>query len=189
MAAGAAVPGFFFVFAAMVLLIFASVSVPTWHAISFLDTDIGGVSTRFGVFGYTGSAAHVGWYFPSSVADSTLNDKLFHNLTYVLVLIPVAAGLSGLAVLFGLCGVGYHRSGTVIMTLLSSLAFLVTLVVWVIEMSLFGIARHHVRERGGYAEFGDANWLVLGALVSLFLGFFASMCGIFGSYRTRRSAY
>lgn len=145
-------------------------------------------------------------YTPHS--DSELNDGTFHNLTICLILVPIgtpplhacllshrahtsylAAGLSGLAFLFGLCGASYHRAGTVFMTLLSSLAFIVTLVVWVIEMALFGIARSHVRDRGAYAEYANANWLVLGALVALFLAFFASLCGTFGSYRSRRAVY
>ena len=75
------------------------------------------------------------------------------------------------------------------MSLVSALALLVTLVAWVIEMVLFGVARSHVRDRGGDATFGNANWLVLGALVSLILGFITATCGIFGSYRARRSAY
>ena len=81
MAAGAAIPGLFFVFAAMVLLIFvrahfslpytpiliipqASVSSPTWNSVSFLDAD----GIHFGVFGYTGSETHVGWFFPDPIA-------------------------------------------------------------------------------------------------------------------------
>ena len=104
-------------------------------------------------------------------------------------MILAGAGLSGLAVLFGLCGAAYHRVGTIFMTLISALAFLVTLVVWVIEMVLFGIARDHTRDRGVDATFGNANWLVLGALVALFLGFLTATCGIFGSYRARRAAY
>lgn len=75
------------------------------------------------------------------------------------------------------------------MTLLAAVAFLVTLVVWIIEMALFGIARDHVRNHGGAATYGNANWLVLGALVALFIAFFASLCGTFGSYRNRRAAY
>ncbi|KAI0674969.1 pali-domain-containing protein [Trametes maxima] len=188
MAAGAATPGLFFAFAAMVLLIFASVSAPTWERISFLDATTAGATTHFGVFGYTGSKTHVGWFFPGALGDSRINDNLFHNLTYVLILIPIGAGLSGLAVLFGLCGAAYHRAGTVFMTLLAALAFLVTLVAWVIEMVLFGIARHHMRDRAIDATWGNANWIVLGALVSLFLGFFASLCGSFGRYSRRRGA-
>jgi len=184
MAAGAAGPGLFLTFAAMVLLIFASVSAPTWNAVSFLKTP----GTNFGVFGFTGSQTHVGWNFPGSLGDSRLNGNMFHNFTEVLVLIPIAAGLSGLAFIFGLCGFAYHRAGTVFMTLVSALALLTTLVAWVIEMVLFGVARSHMRSRGIDACWGNANWLVLGALVALFFGFFASACGIFGSYR-RRGTY
>lgn len=72
------------------------------------------------------------------------------------------------------------------MTLISALAMLVTLVAWVLEMVLFGVARHHVRDHGDSANFGNANWLVLGAFLSLIFAFFGSACGIFGSYRTRR---
>jgi len=183
MAAGAAVPGLFFTFAAMVLLIIASVSAPTWNSVSFLN--VGGL--HFGVFGFTGSQTHVGYNFPAPVGDSKLNDGTFFNLTQTLILIPIAAGLSGLAFLFGVCGAGYHRIGTVLMSLVSALAMLITLVAWIIEMVLFGIARHRSRERGVDATFGNANWLVLGALVALFLGFLAATCGIFGSYRSRRA--
>lgn len=74
------------------------------------------------------------------------------------------------------------------MSLLSALALLVTLVAWVLEMILFGVARHHARDNGINATWGNANWLVLGALVSLAIGFVLATCGIFGSYRSRRAA-
>lgn len=61
MAAGPAIPGLFLVFAAMVLLIFVSVSVPTWNAISFLN--VGPI--RYGVFGFTGSPIQIGYNFVS----------------------------------------------------------------------------------------------------------------------------
>ena len=76
------------------------------------------------------------------------------------------------------------------MSLVSGLALVTTLVVWIIEMVLFGIARHRSRDRGLDVTWGNANWLVLGALVSLVLGFIFATCGIFGSYRApRRHAY
>ncbi|KAI0695539.1 pali-domain-containing protein [Cytidiella melzeri] len=186
MAAGAAIPGLFFVFAAMVLLIFASVSAPTWNRISFLDTP----GTNFGVFGYTGSQTHIGYQFPSPIGDGKLNGGSLHNLTFALILIPIAAGLSGLAFLFGICGAAYHRTGTVFMSIISALALLVTLVGWVLEMALFGIAHHDASKRGIDVKWGNANWLVLGALVSLAVGFVLATCGIFGSYRSnRRTSY
>ena len=115
-----------------------------------------------------------------------------HNLTDTLILHPIAAGLAGIAVLFGLCGAAYHRSGTILMAIAALLAFLVTLVVWVIDMALFGIVRHHVRSETGSdasAQYGNANWLTLGALVALALSFCLGVCGTFGSYRRRRYAY
>ncbi|KAG7086731.1 hypothetical protein E1B28_002664 [Marasmius oreades] len=186
--ASPALPGLLLCFAATVLLIFACVSVPTWDAIYFLQA--GGI--RFGIFGFTGSRTQLGYNFdPTTLGfDGTkLNTAIIHNLTMVLILHPIAAGLAGLAVLFGLCGAGYHRAGTVIMTLLSGLAALVTLVVWVIDMVLFGIARSRFREQGIPAQYGNGNWLVLGALVALVLSFCASACGIFGSYHKRRGTY
>jgi hypothetical protein len=65
MAAGAALPGLFFCFAACLLLIFVSVSPPTWNSVYFLNTGTGTGSIRFGVFGYTGSSTTVGYYFPA----------------------------------------------------------------------------------------------------------------------------
>lgn len=189
MAAGAALPGLFFCFAACVLLIFASVSPPTWNAVYFLNAGTGAGSTRFGVFGYTGSKTSVGYYFPApfnGYNDGRLSSSTIHNLTFTLILHPIAAGLSGLAVLFGLCGASYHRSGTVFMSLIAGLAFLCTLVVWVIDMVLWGIARNVLRANGVSAQYGNANWLTLGALVALFIGFFTGACGVFGSYRRRR---
>jgi len=187
MAAGAAYPGLFFCFAAMVLLIFVSVSSPTWNNVSFLNTSLGGESIHFGVFGYTGSTTKVGYYFPYN--DSRINTDVLHNLTYVLVLYPVAAGLAGLAFLFGVCGAGYHRAGTVFMSLAAALATLCTLIVWIVEMALFGIARDYLRDDGITANWGNANWLGLGALIALLLGFCTSICGVFGHYRKRRDVY
>lgn len=75
------------------------------------------------------------------------------------------------------------------MLLTTCLALLVTLVIWVLEMVLFGIARDRFRDQGIDAQFGNANWLGLGALVALALGVCASTCGVFGRYRKRRDGY
>jgi len=186
--ASPALPALFLCFAAMVLLIFVSVSSPTWEKISFLNVNIGGRIIHFGVFGYTGTKARVGYFFDPTLLDfagTRLNTEIIHNLTFVLVLYPIAAGLSGLAVLFGLCGAAYSRMGTIFMTLTTTLATLVTLVVWVISMALWGTARSRFRNEGLPAEFGNANWLGLGALVALILAFCAGAVGSCGRYRRR----
>ncbi|KDQ57590.1 hypothetical protein JAAARDRAFT_156382 [Jaapia argillacea MUCL 33604] len=193
MAAGAALPGLFFCFAAMVLLIIVSVSAPKWEAIRFLHVTAGARAINFGVFGYTGTGIHVGYTFDPAIlgfnVPSRLNDHIIHGLTGALILHPIAAGLSGLAVLFGICGASYHRVGTVFMSLIAALATLATLVAWVIDMVLFGIARSQFRNEGLGAQYGNATWMTLGALVALILGFCFSACGIFGHYRKKRTLY
>ncbi|KAG1855765.1 hypothetical protein DFJ58DRAFT_785684 [Suillus subalutaceus] len=154
MAASAALPGLFFCFSAMILLILVSVSSPTLNSISFLNAN----QYAFGVFGYTGSQVHVGYYFP---LPGDINTTTLHNLTSVLILYPIAAGLSGLAFLFGVCGAGYHRAGTVFM--------------------------NRLRSNGINANWGNANWLALGALVALLIGSCTAACGVFGHYRDKRS--
>lgn len=109
MAAGAALPGLFFCFAAMVLLVFvclnillcflhfpnstyllsqASVSAPTWNKIYFLDASNGSQDFHFGVFGYTGTGTSIGYYFdPSTLGFRYLNHLLpwaFMILTFYL---------------------------------------------------------------------------------------------------------
>ena len=123
--------------------------------------------------------------FSSSYPLMRKNSLSYRRSMLTMCIWNIAAGLSGIAFLFGLCGFGYHRAGTVFMTLVSALAFLTTLVVWIIEMVLFGVARDHIRGRGDIANYGNANWLVLGAFVSLLFAFLVSACGIFGSYRKR----
>ncbi|KAI9509170.1 pali-domain-containing protein [Russula earlei] len=179
-----ATPGLLFCGAATVLLIFVSVSEPTWHDVYFLRASTRGFQLRFGVFGYTGTHARLGYRFPITTGE--LSSSTIHNLTFTLILHPIAAGLSGLAVMFGLCGSQYHRSGTVLMALSSSLAALVTLVAFVLDMVLFSIARHEFRKIGWSSQYGNALWLTVGALALLLLGFCTSTIGIFGSYRRRR---
>ncbi|EJD39026.1 pali-domain-containing protein [Auricularia subglabra TFB-10046 SS5] len=188
--ASPAIPGLFFCFAACVLLVFACVSSPTWEKISFLNVRFAeGNVLRFGVFGFTGSGTHVGYRFPAELLgfeDTRLSSGVIHNLTYVLILHPIAAGLAGLSVLFGLCGAAYSRVGTIFMSLSAALATLVTLVVWVVDMVLWGIARNRINDHGPAgtrATYGNANWLVLGAFVALLLGFCAGAVGSCGRYR------
>jgi len=180
----AAIPGTLLSFAAMVLLLFVSISVPTWSKVSLLNIGQSGPNQlKYGVFGSTGSSPSVGYFFTNPHVNSTV----LHNLTKSLILHPIAAGLAGFAFFFGICGTAGFRTGTVIMTLLAGLALLTTFVVWIIDMILFGIARQRYRDAGDKAQYGNANWLTLGALVALMLSFCASACGVLGYHRRNRN--
>ncbi|KAF5326308.1 hypothetical protein D9611_000452 [Ephemerocybe angulata] len=180
---GAALPGVFLCFSAMVLLLFVSVSEPTWNKVSFLDVRMPNGTTHYGCLGYTNHDVGIGYYF----SNGRLNSAVLHHLTKTLILHPIACGLSGIAFAFGLLGATYHRTGTILMALIAGLAFLTTFVAWVIDMILFGIARQRYRDEGLWAQYGNANWLTLGALVALILGFCTSAFGTFGRYRRKRT--
>lgn len=87
----------------------------------------------------------------SSCRGNRINTAVINNLTKTLILHPIAAGLAGLSVLFGLCGASYHRFGTIFMTVLASLATIITFIAFVIDMSLFGTVRNRYRDAGEYA--------------------------------------
>lgn len=73
------------------------------------------------------------------------------------------------------------------MTLFSGLAMLATLLIFVIDLAMFGVVRNRYRARGTPAQYGNGNWLVAGALGALMVGFCASACGVFGRYRRRKA--
>ncbi|PVF92829.1 pali-domain-containing protein [Serendipita vermifera] len=187
-----ALPGLFCCFAAFVLLVFACVSGNVWDKISFLDANVNGRVVHFGVFGYTGiNKAVVGYDIQDAVGsfpDGTLGTRALHALTTVMILHPVAAFFALVACLFGFCGAGYSRIGTILMSLCAALATLTTLVVWVIDMALWGIVRARIRNHGpagSTAQYGNANWLVLGAVVALLLGFCTAAFGSCLPFRRR----
>jgi len=194
--ASPALPGLLLCLIACILLVFTCVSAPVWDDIYFLKIKSGGTTVfKTGVFGYSQqghkSGIHVGYVIPTQYLGVD-NDGFAHGtlkaLTGVMILHPIAAGFSGLAVIFGLCGSAYSRVGTIFMTLSAALAAVLTFVLFVIDMTLWGIAKHRIDHDsdGGYsASWGNAEWLTLGAFVALCLSFCLGICGSFGRYRHR----
>ena len=77
-----------------------------------------------------------------------------------MILHPIAAAFALFAAIFGFCGAGHSRIGTILMSLSAALATLVTLVVWIIDMSFWGTVRNRIRENGPAgtsAQYGNAN--------------------------------
>ncbi|KAJ6475340.1 pali-domain-containing protein [Mycena vitilis] len=186
MSVTAPLPGLFLCLSAAVLLTFVSVSAPTWNKISFLDAGLGSATVHFGVFGYTGTHASVGYRFnPTSLKfnDKNLNTPVILNLTRTLLLHPLAAGMASLAFSCGLGGIISHRSGTVLMVLLAAFATVICLMAFLFDMVLFGIARGQFRDQGIPSQYGNACWLTLAALVAIFLGFSATACGMLAGYK------
>ncbi|KAJ7132776.1 pali-domain-containing protein [Mycena crocata] len=175
----AAAPALSLVFclSAAILLTFVSVSAPTWNKIYFLNAG----ATHFGVFGSTGTHISVGYRFPT---DRALNTSVTLNLTRALLLHPIAAGMAGFAFF---SGASCHRAGTVVMVLLAALATVVCLLVFILDLALFGIARNNFRAQGIPSQYGNACWLTLAALVAILLGFSTAACTVFARYKKRNN--
>lgn len=88
------------------------------------------------------------------------NATMVHNVTATMILHPIAAVFALFAAIFGFCGAGYSRIGTILMSLCAALATLVTLIIWIIDMAFWGTVRNRIRAtgpQGTSAEYGNAN--------------------------------
>jgi len=151
---------------AIVLLILICISAPIWDTVNFLLVFNEESYFSFGVFGYTGIPTQIGYHFP--ITSDKLASSNVHNLTYTLILHPIVACLSCLAVLSDLfgtkygCWVTYHATMT-----LSLLAVLVAFVALVLDMILFTIVGNEFVKSGFNASYGWAMWLFLLTVIIL----------------------
>ncbi|CAK7265490.1 hypothetical protein SEPCBS119000_001538 [Sporothrix epigloea] len=177
--------GSFLLFAATILLIVVSISAPVINHISLLKVQMNDISRgstpaiEFGSFGYCQvdngnghdqcsprkigynpaavvTAANIATSFSDAAEDST---KI---LTKIMILHPVAAGVTFIAFLLAL-GAGFIGSFTA--SLVSLIAFIITAVVVITDFILFHIIKDHVNDskKDASAKYGIAIWLLLAA--------------------------
>jgi len=172
---------------------------------------VAGVGTPHGLLarsqGVTGSSprrpllSSFGRLKATTNARTDLNTKVLHNLTYALILHPIAGGLGFLAFLFGLIGVGVaSRGATIVMSLLAFLGAVAGLVVFVIDMVLWNVLKNRLTDNNYDAKLvscssphtltlqGIANWFTVGGTAALLLATCTAMCGACGRFATGRSA-
>ena len=126
------------------------------------------------------------WLTPNSFNSGP---KVLHNLTYVLILHPIAGFFALVALVLGLLGIcAASRFLTVLMALVSGFAALITAVVFVIDMVLFNVLKNHIKDAGYNASLGNANWFTVAALAALALAFCFSFCGACGRFANGRFA-
>ncbi|KAI6082370.1 pali-domain-containing protein [Hypoxylon rubiginosum] len=183
--------GSFLLLVATVLLVITTISAPVVNSISMLKVNLYNQASgdrnptvTFGTFGYcvtdalsdggdVCSGKHIG-YDPIAVVKSNVDNVDFSNLsadtskglTRVMVLHPVAAGLSFIAFLLAL---GAGVLGSLLASLVSLVTFIVTLVVLVTDFVCFAIIRNEVNNasnsNGARAEWGAATWTMLVAAI------------------------
>lgn len=190
--------GAFLLFAATVLLVVVDITAPVVNDISILKVNLGNSATgsgiTFGTFGYCVldvngrdecSKSQIG-YNPADIITAAEGSDDFSNasentakaLTRVLVLHPVATGLCFIA--FLLC-LGAGVLGSLMASIVSSLAFVVTIVALACDFVMFGIVKRKVNgaDSDSSAHWGVAIWLVVVAAICTLLGtivIFLSCC-------------
>ncbi|KAH6683330.1 SUR7/PalI family-domain-containing protein [Halenospora varia] len=176
--------GTFLLFAATILLLITTISSPVVNDIAILKVKINDNSAiTFGTFGYCTTSSsgddctgkHIG-YNPALVMEGIDNTDFSRAsmdtskaLTRVMILHPIACGVSFIAFLLAL-GSGF--CGAIAAAMVSVIAWIITIVVMITDFVLFGIIKRHVNNdgSGSNAYFTTAMWTLLVAMLCLFLG-------------------
>ncbi|KAH8671212.1 pH-response regulator [Xylariales sp. PMI_506] len=173
--------GSFLLFAATILLIVTCISAPVVNNLSMLkvimsssDSDLN-PGVTFGTFGWcieqsSGDACSrrtIGYNIESVLETVNSNFDLSEHaadvsnaLTKVMILHPVACGLTFIAFLLAL---GAGVVGSFLASLVALLAFVVTLVVLITDFVCFALVKNAVNSSStdARAEFGAASWTLL----------------------------
>ncbi|QUC16059.1 uncharacterized protein UV8b_00300 [Ustilaginoidea virens] len=181
--------GTFFLFVAVVLLIVVDITAPVVNHLSIMKVDLGmntasADQVTFGTFGYcvrgisggSDSCTHsrIG-YDPAGLMRSLdgtdfsgASASTAKGLTRVMVLHPVATGLCFIALV--LCAAS-GIIGSFVGSLVSLLAFVVTLVAMICDFIAFGIVKRHVNDQGvSTARWGSGIWLILASAIFTLVG-------------------
>ncbi|KAL7942169.1 actin cortical patch SUR7/pH-response regulator pali [Trichoderma barbatum] len=195
--------------AATALLIVVSVTSPVVNDLSILKIDFSGSSSidriTYGTFGYCVinsngnddcTKAHVGYDATAALGQAnqlnfSKNDRdAARVLTRVMILHPIAAGLTFLA--FLLC-LGTSILGSLVASIFSALAFIATVIAMACDFAGFQIIKHAVNTRGPAnveAHWGPAVWCILAAaaltLIATILVFITCCAGRRKKNRTHR---
>ncbi|KAI5462406.1 actin cortical patch SUR7/pH-response regulator pali [Mariannaea sp. PMI_226] len=175
--------GTFLLLVSTICLLVVTITAPVVHEISILrvslDDSSRGSAVTFGTFGYCiirsgdDDCSKVGiGYDPAKLLIGIDRSTYFSNadedavkaLTKIMVLHPVACGLSFIAFLVCL---GAGVVGSLIASLMSALTFLVTIVALACDFGLFALIRHKVNDNdvSTRAHWSAGIWLILVAAI------------------------
>lgn len=183
--------GTFLLFAATILLIVTCISAPVIHDLAILKVELGNQpstshgTVTFGTFGYcingndgnsdSCSPSQVG-YSPAAVMQQVDNTQFSdyaasttHALTKAMILHPISCVLNFIAFLLAL---GAGMIGSFLASVVALLAFLVTVIIMIIDFALFSIVRSNVNDdgTGANAYYGAAAWTTLVSAICSLIG-------------------
>ncbi|CAK1356673.1 unnamed protein product [Cercospora beticola] len=181
-------------FIASLLLLFVAISAPIINHLGLLHVDLGFMGDKnqpyrfvFGTFGWCClhcgvhgvdqcSGRHIGYEPSRQLATNQqmpyedISSGTSDALTRVMVLHPIACGVSFIAFLLS---IGGGVIGSLAGALAAAFAWMLVLIVMATDFTTFGIVKHHVNENGFNlvtASFGDAIWLLVASFILLFMG-------------------
>jgi len=197
------IPGLFFLFLALILLIIATVSDPTFPAMDVVKVKFGGKASNgdvamsqlnLGVWGYcyyetngdrvcspVHHAYSVGVQSPVDSTSVTIGPSWTRGLATT----AVATVVTFIAFLLGM---SQHLTVTLLASIASFLAATITLVAFAIEIALFVYVKHQMDKVNGISpttSTGPAFWLTFAAFILLIL---AGCTVCFGRRRDRANS-
>ena len=160
----------FLLLAATALLVVASISAPVVNSLYFLSVKSSSYTYHFGVWGYCQTTGRdectkeLGYNLATLLSyltgGSVSVPSNLDSLTKALVLHPIGAGISAIALLIA---AGSNKAGFFCAAIGAALAFIVSAVVMAIDFAIFAIARNKAIDAGLEATFGIAIWCVTAA--------------------------
>jgi len=182
--------GTFLLLVATILLIITCISAPVVHDIGLMKVELGAANRaaahttiNFGTFGWCVNDAsgddcsdsELG-YSPAGVMSdqdgtefSDYARSTTRGLTKAFVLHPIACALNFVAFMLAL---GAGLVGSLLASMVTLLAFLVTAVAMIIDFVLFSIVRSNINDNGtgARAYYGAAAWTILVSAICSLLG-------------------
>ncbi|GAA5820352.1 hypothetical protein JCM3770_002779 [Rhodotorula araucariae] len=161
--------GAFLLFAAMGLLIVASVSAPIWDNVGYLKGTVNGVRTTMGNWGMCTSngcsSSGLGYdksFFSTATGASNAGSTIVSGLSKTLILAPICAGLTFIALLFAL---STHLVMGLLASLMSLLALVATVVYLGLALGFFLTARQRINHNipNSSMHVSSVVWLVVAA--------------------------
>jgi len=204
--------GTFLLFAAAVLLLVTTITAPVIKDLPILKvmltnfTDIRNSSVIFGTFGHCildvpPITTDQDFCFPKTVGYqpasimaaidgtgfSTASGDTADALTRVMILHPIACGLAFIAFLLA---IGAGVIGSLFASMISAVAFIITLVVMATDFVWAGIIKNAVNSdgKGSNAYYSVGMWTILAAMVLLFLATIIIFVSCFRSRRSNRTS-
>jgi len=191
--------GTLLLFCAMGLLIIVSVSTPIWKDVYFLKATLAQATgtvpagtLKVGMWGYcvgsTCSSKTFGYNIDFITAANASHAKILHNLTYALILNPIAGAATLLALFFAWSP---HFVMGVLASLLSFLAFIITIAALGVDLGLVLTARSRINKlgAGNHATVGNATWFVVAAAGAQLIAAVTVCCTHAASRRNREAVH